>query len=450
MLAGISMMRKAFVFGSILGVLFWMGFTVSMSVSAAVDGPPAADEPLAPPPPEETLFVRGVSHSQTQTGTNRLVVTRADDPLPDGCQVDDCSLREAVVDAGTLLGEDEIVFAVTGPILLDRVGNGGNSTGDSPLIGDLDIIDDLHIIGNITDVIKIDAAGLNDRIFDIHAGVTVTVSGLELSGGQVSSGPRGGGAILNRANFTGEHLLIRNNHAVNQFGYGGAIQSTSGGTFVLRNSEIISNSVSGLASFSGIYNWNSTMELTGVTIAGNQGIGSVVYNFALDGEATLRLNSVTLAHNAEAQDNGLESRFAAGGSDPESAVVYVHNSVIGSHTKKGCKVDGVSGDSRSEIISQGYNLDADGSCGFAESSDLSLLEPLLEPLQAGTGGRLNGRLMLKPAALSPLHDAGHPQMCPAFDGRGTHRPQHGSCDIGAIELTDGEIPTHIFLPLVVR
>lgn len=35
-------------------------------------------------------------------------VTRFDDPVPDGCAVDDCSLREAVLAANALPGADTV------------------------------------------------------------------------------------------------------------------------------------------------------------------------------------------------------------------------------------------------------------------------------------------------------------------------------------------------------
>lgn len=376
-----------------------------------------------------------------------LIVTRPDDPVPDGCMINDCSLREAVIDAGTFPGRDEISFAVVGPILLSQTGNGGNSTGDTPQIGDLDIIDDLILKGNITDVITIDASGLNDRIFDIYVGTEVAMFGLELTGGNVSSGPRGGGAILNRATFVGDHLLIRNNTTVNSFGYGAAIQSTDGGDFTLTNSEIISNSAKLL--FSGVYNWNSTMELNGVTIAGNHGAGAVVYNYAFGGDTVLWMRSVTLANNSTGMNYGLGNRYKTT-VNPQSVLTYVHNSVIGEHSTASCDAGVTVGNNSAMIVSLGYNLAADSSCNVTLPSDLSATDPLLNPLETGTGGSYNGRLILKPTFFSPLFDRGDSGTCPGIDARGVGRPQYASCDIGAVELTAAEAPMRIYLPFVLR
>ena len=77
-------------------------------------------------------------------------------------------------------------------------------------------------------------------------------------------------------------------------------------------------------------------------------------------------------------------------------------------------------------------------------------DPLLSSLEEGAGGRLNGRLILKPTTFSPLYDNGDPQTCPSADGRGVDRPQQAGCDIGAVELTTAEAPLYIFLPVIVR
>ncbi|MFK7800517.1 MAG: choice-of-anchor Q domain-containing protein [Anaerolineae bacterium] len=393
---------------------------------------------------------------QAKIKPDSLIVTRSDDPVPDGCQTGDCSLREAIIDADNYPGRDEITVDVAGPILLTQSGNGGNSTGDTPEKGDLDITDDLILIGNITDVITIDASGANDRVFDIVADVDVTISGFELTGGNVSTGPRGGGAILNRGTFVGDHLLIRKNSTVNEFGYGGAIQSTSGADFTLRNSEIISNSAqyetNGVRQgfYSGAYNWNSTMELSGVTIAGNDGVGSVVYNFAAGGDAVLQINSVTLARNSAMADTGIGTFYSSANANPEMALTYLHNSIVGSHSNKSCDVGTSSGNNSAAIVALGYNLAADDSCHLTVESGLPSTDPLLQPLAEGTGGSYVGRWVLLPSKLSPVHDNGDPEQCPGVDGRGASRPQHANCDIGAIELTTAEIPARIFLPLTGR
>ncbi len=388
------------------------------------------------------------SCSTIKVKPDQLIVTETDDPAPDGCEIGDCSLREAIMDAERHPGRDEIVFATNGPIALTIQGIGGAE------VGDLNIIGELSLMGNITDVITIDASALDDRIFEIGVGAVVDMTGFLLTGGNVITGTRGGGAILNQGTFTGEHLLIRNNKAsIPNFGWGGAVQSAEGADFTLRSSEIISNSTSSF--FSGIANWNSTMELTGVTIAGNDGNNGVVYNLASGGDSVLWLNSVTLAANEENADSvfGLSNRwqdFPGQGDNPEAVITYMHNTVIGQHKMTSCDASGSSGNNIAKIVSLDFNLTFDDSCQIGEDNDLVDTDPLLGPLEQNTMGKYNGRLILKPLPLSPLYNQGDTNGCPDEDGRGIGRPGNDRCDIGAVELTGDEEPAIIYLSFIGR
>ena len=73
------------------------------------------------------------------------------------------------MDAERHPGRDEIVFATNGPIALTIQGIGGAE------VGDLNIIGELSLMGNITDVITIDASALDDRIFEIGVGAVVDI-----------------------------------------------------------------------------------------------------------------------------------------------------------------------------------------------------------------------------------------------------------------------------------
>ncbi len=99
----------------------------------------------------------------------------------------------------------------------------------------------------------------------------------------------------------------------------------------------------------------------------------------------------------------------------------------------------------SPVISEGYNLDSDGTCGFAGEGDLPNTDPLLGPLQDNGGPTLTHALL----AGSPAIDAGNPAGCTdpwgnslTTDQRGEVRPADGDCDgvpicdIGAYEAFD--------------
>ncbi|MEM9773579.1 MAG: choice-of-anchor Q domain-containing protein, partial [Chloroflexota bacterium] len=383
-------------------------------------------------------------------------VTRADDPVPDGCKAGDCSLREAISDAMKAPGRELINVSVAGPIVLTQIGSGEQEAIGNPDINDLDITEDVRIVGSITDLVTIDASGINDRIFDVFPGAKFELSGFELKNGRVTSGSRGGAAILNRGKFEGEHLLVTANVTENQFGYGAGIQSTSGSDFTLRYSEVISNSAAYedgdgnvTGSFGGIYNWNSMMELVGVTIAGSSGNGSAVFNNAAGGDAVLVMRSVTLAASEGSVAYGFSNNWQdtlSSPEHPEAAIAYLNNSVIGDHNSSSCSVALPNGNSTASLISLGFNMAADDTCVLTAGSDSPSTDPMLTLFVDPD----DGRIVLKPDPFSPLYNSGDVNNCPMIDSLGTQRPQNGRCDIGAVELSMAEAVRQIFLPTVVR
>ncbi|MEM8860066.1 MAG: choice-of-anchor Q domain-containing protein, partial [Chloroflexota bacterium] len=395
---------------------------------------------------------------QAKIKPDAFEVTRADDPVPDGCKVGDCSLREAISDSMKAPGRELINVNVQGPIVLNQTGVGEQEAVGNPDINDLDITEDVRIAGSVTDLITIDATNINDRIFDVFPGATFELEGFELSGGRVTQGSRGGAAILNRGVFVGAHLQIRDNVTENEFGYGAGIQSTGGSDFTLRYSEVISNSSNYMNGgqpsgfYGGIYNWNSMMELEGVTIAGNSGNGSVVFNNASGGDAVLVMRSVTLASNHSDVPYGLTNRWqnSSNAEHPEAAISYLNNSVIGGHNQASCSLGIPSDNSTSALISLGYNLSVDSTCNLTEQSDLNNTEPMFSLLKVDNSGSNKGRIVLIPNALSPIYNNGDPANCPSVDSRGTTRPTNGSCDIGAIELRTDEAPQIVNLPFITR
>ncbi|MBK9657437.1 MAG: hypothetical protein IPO66_19155 [Rhodanobacteraceae bacterium] len=52
-------------------------------------------------------------------GATTFAVTRVDDPLPNGCQVGDCSLREAVL-AANANGDSDVIQLPSGTFVLTR------------------------------------------------------------------------------------------------------------------------------------------------------------------------------------------------------------------------------------------------------------------------------------------------------------------------------------------
>ncbi|HYN84597.1 MAG TPA: cadherin-like domain-containing protein [Pyrinomonadaceae bacterium] len=129
---------------------------------------------------------------------------------------------------------DTIIFYLPGTVTF-ALGGAGEEGGET---GDLDITDDLTIIGH-ADGTTIDAADL-DRIFHVHPGATLTLVNIHITDG---SGNDGGGGIRVEAGATLnlDRVTISSCHTQN--GDGGGIE-LNGGTVNITNSTLSGNSTS--------------------------------------------------------------------------------------------------------------------------------------------------------------------------------------------------------------
>jgi predicted outer membrane repeat protein len=135
-------------------------------------------------------------------------VTRLDDPVPDGCSVNDCSLREAVIAADQTQAKDTIVLPA-GTYLIDLTGSDSSET-----TGDLDISTDMLIVGASS---IIDGQKLG-RIMDIRSDANVTLRNLTLRNANY---PYNGGALnIGGGSLTLEAVTFEDNSGG---GLGGAI-----------------------------------------------------------------------------------------------------------------------------------------------------------------------------------------------------------------------------------
>ena len=157
----------------------------------------------------------GLTSGDSDTWTVDTVLTNfndfVDSEVGDGAAENDdgeSSLRSAIQEANAVEGTDVITLAAgTYDLSID------GHFEDLALIGDLNITDDLTIVGAGAGVTIIEANEV-DRIFHIFPGVNVTIEGVTLSGGEAHDG----GAILNEGTLEIFDSNIINSRAFNQGG----------------------------------------------------------------------------------------------------------------------------------------------------------------------------------------------------------------------------------------
>jgi len=420
-------------------------------------------------------------------GGATLVVTTTDDHDDGVCGPLDCTLREAIHRANTVLAVDRITFApgVTGVITL--LGAHG---------GPLTITDVVTITGPGARSLAL-TSNTQSRLLSITGGTSV-ISGLTLRDGFVAGGAPGGansgGAVFNQANVTFLDCTFRNNRAVGSSGSspggnggsgsGGAIANSgtltverctfqgngasggfgadnpppddftqttggAGGTargaaifnetgrnLTVRNCTFVGNNAGGASAGSGHHGGTGgsglggalcnfgTMTVTGGTCSGNSGFG---------GSGGLGRFSFT---------NGAAGRGVGGLAVGGSGTSTVRNTISANNTGNngGGDVDGV-------FVSEGYNLIRIGtfSSGINQTGDqvgtaAVPIDALLGALQ-NNGGPTDTMAVL---AGSPARDQGK-----AFglstDQRGQPRPNDNPAlpnaiggdgsEIGAFELS---------------
>ena len=229
------------------------------------------------------------------------------------------SLREAVIAANNTAGAD-IINLNSGTYSLTASG------ANDDLHGDLDVRDDLQILGAGAGTTIIDGGGqgvLDDRIFEFHgSSVDATLDGVTIQGGFINYS-HGAGFRNNSSNVTLNDVAISNNivqtlNATNNDRFGGGFYNTGSAADVIGTNVTISNNVaerlgSGRNAFGGGF-WNQSGRVTltdsvinnnetkisGAATAGGQGVGGGFWNTS-NGTTTLNDSHV---HNNIAREGG--------------------------------------------------------------------------------------------------------------------------------------------------
>ncbi|MCY2991124.1 MAG: FG-GAP-like repeat-containing protein [Planctomycetota bacterium] len=389
------------------------------------------------------------------------------------------TLRAAIMEANAQAGADTIVLAV-GTYDLSLPGSGE----DLAATGDLDIRQNLTMIGSGADVAILDAHQL-DRVFDVQSGVTLQLTGVTVTGGKADTG----GGLLVRGNSglaTLTDTVVTGNQATTQAGglrclsyarinvvrstVTGNTAPTVGGmtvdgsaTIDLQDSLVSGNVATG---DTGGIRVDGNLTVSGSTIANNR--ANQWGGMAVGGTLTM-VNSTVSGNVGQSASGGITAHGTATVTITNSTITgnhtvgtwvggilnegtfYIQNSIIaGNWSASGRDIAGARG-----FISLGHNLigDGSGSSGFTNgvNGDVvgingSPVDPLLGPL-ADNGGTTLTHL---PLPGSPVIDAGNNTGAPATDQTGIARPQDGNgdstatVDIGAVERYWAEIHGRLF------
>jgi CSLREA domain-containing protein len=152
-----------------------------------------------------------------------ITVTKTADTNDGSCTGADCSLREAVIRANVCAGTQTILVPA-GTYTLTRAG----ADEDAANTGDLDLTDSVTILGTDKPIIDGNAA---DRIFDVKAGVSASLSGLVMQNGHAYYGA---GIRVSNATLNINESILQNNLST----WAGDHEVDGGGIFVVGGSVL--------------------------------------------------------------------------------------------------------------------------------------------------------------------------------------------------------------------
>jgi len=280
----------------------------------------------------------------------------------------------------------------------------------------------------------------------------------------VTEGEGGGIFQQNDSQLVIVESTIRNNTAYYQYDfdssdpdadpsragqYGGGGINVDNDASLLIDRSLIAGNRSPLSSGGGILiaSRDTQVQIRNSTISGNSagvyGGGLAVRRGRTEG--LLLIESSTVADNTATENGG--GIFLNG--DYLGPRIHVENSIFAGNSVNGttpgpdnCALGGDM--ALPDLVSLGFNLDSDGTCGLSEASDLSSVDPLLGSL-ADNGGPTKTHALLEG---SPAIDAGSTSpFAVDVDQRNVARPQGSRRDIGAFERQESETPGVTDTPL---
>ena len=403
-----------------------------------------------------------------------ITVNTTDDELNnDG----DCSLREAIqaantnaaVDACTAGSGADTIAVPTGTYTLTIAG----IDEDLNATGDLDVTDSVTIngAGSGSTVIQAGTDSTNgiDRVFQIAAGITVSISDVTIANGNAYLNGYGGG-IANNGTLTVTNSVFSGNSAEDYtyvFGIGGGISND--GTLTVLNSTFSGN----FANYhgGGIAN-DGTLTLTNSTFSGNTAdLGGGIFNggaltvsnssFSRNsgtGGGIINLSTLTVSNSTFSGNDA--ASWAGGGIYNLYGILTVTNSTFSGNVEgtggPGGSIKNVFGTIivNNSILANTPNggYDCINFRGTVSGANNLIEKDAEEALACGTIAPIHADPNLGPltdnggptqtfALLpgSPAIDAGDDAICATSpmshtSQNGAYRPQGVHCDIGSYEL----------------
>lgn len=247
-----------------------------------------------------------------------FTVTKIADTADGKCD-QDCSLREAVIDANKTAEADKITLP-DGSYKFTLFGN-----DDSGQLGDLDVATEIEIVGNPDFIsnVTIDGQG-QSRVFDVfNVAGKLTLRNLKITGGNSNNGAcilvtahgsitlSNVGIFLCKATEYGGAIALfgANNSTISKTAITISSSDTNGGAVWVNNSTLtIDNSqMNSNSAFNGgaIAFQDATVSITASSFNGNTATTNGGAIFMTGPDAKLTLQSVTLDHNKALSGGGL-------------------------------------------------------------------------------------------------------------------------------------------------
>ena len=322
----------------------------------------------------------------------------------------------------------------------------------------------LSVSGNVT-ITGSRIEGNRTEFMVGHGGGIYVTGPVEITDSHITgnfSGKSGGGIFAtDTAIVTVNGSIISDNFASD--GSGGGVDSS--GVTYLNNSTIRQNRAT--YEGGGIFSFGSQafLGVFGSTISQNYSgpIGGGVY---ISGQATFE--NTTISHNSTGQGGGglyissgvvtftnvtfndNSSNFSGRNLHVSSqAKATVSNTIFASPSGGGnCYVfTGNAQNPAGQLVSGGFNLDTDGTCGLKSGGDLEAPSAGLGELRDNGGDTWTHLPHLDSAAVDGGTCAGGNL---AVDQRGAPRPAGNACDIGAVERQPGDGIYYSYVGVVIR